>query len=471
MSYQPTIGLEIHCELLTESKIFCECKNEFGGKPNSRVCPICTGFPATLPMLNKKAVELAVMAGIATDCTINNYSEFDRKNYFYPDLPKAYQITQFRFPICTNGYIDVSGTKRIRIKQIHLEEDAGKLVHDDIKNESVIDFNRCGVPLIEIVTEPDFHSFSEVQDFILQLSQRLKYSGVCDSKMEQGSLRVDVNISVSKHTSELGTRAEIKNLNSVKSIAKAIEYEIHRQSEILQSGGKVIQQTRRYDESSNITIPLRSKEELHDYRYFPEPDIPPLYISDEQIKEIRTKMPELPNTRLKRYTEIFKLSIDDAQLITAQKEFSDFYDTAVLYEPEYKLIAKLMLGEISHLINETGFGIANVKFTPKDIAITAKMVADGIISNGAAKEIIGILFYDGGNPQNIASEHGFIMDNNTQETEEIINKVLITMSDAVSQYRNGNEKVFGFIMGQVMRQCGKSANPTLIKQILTEKLK
>lgn len=472
MRYQPVIGLEIHCEMLTESKVFCTCRNEFGGGENTRVCPRCSGMPGTLPLLNMGAVKLAAKAGFATNCTVNNYSAFDRKNYFYPDLPKAYQITQFEYPICTDGYIDVVGGKRIRINRIHIEEDAGKLVHDDYEGVSLADYNRCGVPLIEIVTEPDFRSVEEVQDFVTQIAQRLKYAGVCDARMEQGSLRVDVNISIMPYGSEeFGTRAEIKNLNSVKSIGRAIEYEIERQSEILDKGGKVIQETRRYNENRDDTKSLRSKEEAHDYRYFPEPDIPPVLLSDEDIKAIRSEMPEMPHERLKRYTEEYKLPEEDAKLIIAQKEFSDFYDNAVNIAGEYKLISNLMLGEISHLINETGVDITEMKFTPEDIAAVAKLAAAGTVSKGSAKEIVDILFKDGGDPEEIAEKNGFVMSNDTSGLDSVIDEVLAANADVVEKYKNGNEKLFGFIMGQTIKACGKSANPALIKQALTEKLK
>ncbi|MCH5212419.1 MAG: Asp-tRNA(Asn)/Glu-tRNA(Gln) amidotransferase subunit GatB [Oscillospiraceae bacterium] len=472
MNYQPVMGLEIHCELLTNSKVFCTCKNEFGGGANTRVCPRCSGMPGTLPLLNKGAVRLAAKAGFATNCTVNNYSAFDRKNYFYPDLPKAYQITQFESPICTDGYIDVTGGKRIRINRIHIEEDAGKLVHDDYEGISMADYNRCGVPLIEIVTEPDFRTIEEVQDFVIQIGQRLNYAGVCDAKMEQGSLRVDVNISLMPYGSdEFGTRAEIKNLNSVKSIGRAIAYEIQRQSEILDKGGKVLQETRRYNENHDDTKAMRSKEEAHDYRYFPEPDIPPVLFTDEEIDIIRREMPELPNQRFERYTKQYKIPEEDAKLILAEKAFSDFYDEAVNITPEYKLISNLMLGEISHQINETGTGITEVKFSPADVAKVAELAAKGTISKGSAKDIIAILFAEGGEPEAIAKKNGFIMSNDTSGLDAIIDEVLTANADAVEKYKAGNAKLFGFIMGQAIKACGKGANPGLIKQTLSEKLK
>lgn len=472
MRYQPVMGLEIHCELLTDSKVFCSCQNEFGGSENTRVCPRCSGMPGTLPLLNKGAVKLAAKAGFATNCTVHNYSAFDRKNYFYPDLPKAYQITQFESPICTDGYIDVVGGKRIRINRIHIEEDAGKLVHDDYEGISLADYNRCGVPLIEIVTEPDFRTVEEVQDFVVQIAQRMQYSGVCDARMEQGSLRVDVNISLMPYGSdEFGTRAEIKNLNSVKSIGRAIEYEIQRQSEILDNGGEVVQETRRYNENHDDTKALRSKEEAHDYRYFPEPDIPPVLFTDEEIEEIRKEMPELPHKRFERYTEEYKIPAEDAKLIIAQKAFSDFYDEAVSAVPEYKMISNLMLGEVSHQLNETGMGIDEVRFSPADVAKTAEMAAKGVISKGSAKDMIVIMFEKGGAPEDIAKENGFIMDNDTSGLDDIIDGVLAAQADVVEKYKNGNEKLFGFIMGQVIKAAGKGANPALIKEALTKKLK
>ena len=472
MRYQPVMGLEIHCEMLTNSKVFCSCQNEFGGGENTRVCPRCSGMPGTLPLLNKGAVKLAAKAGFATNCTVNNYSAFDRKNYFYPDLPKAYQITQFESPICTDGYIDVVGGKRIRINRIHIEEDAGKLVHDDYEGVSMADYNRCGVPLIEIVTEPDFRSVEEVQDFVTQIAQRMKYAGVCDARMEQGSLRVDVNISLMPIGSDkFGTRTEIKNLNSVKSIGRAIEYEIKRQADILDDGGEVVQETRRYNDSQDNTKSLRSKEEAHDYRYFPEPDIPPVIFTDEEIEEIRKEMPELPHERFLRYTEGYKIPQEDAKLIIAQKEFSDFYDEAVKITPEYKLIANLMLGEISHQLNDREMDITAVTFTPANIAKIAEMAAGGVVSKGSAKDIIIIMFDKGGEPEAIAKDNGFIMDNDTSGLDEIIDKVLIEQADAVEKYKNGNDKLFGFIMGQAIKAAGKGANPALIKEVLASKLK
>lgn len=472
MRYQPVIGLEIHCELQTASKVFCACQNEFGGSENTRVCPRCSGMPGTLPLINKNAVRLAAKAGFATDGTVNNYSAFDRKNYFYPDLPKAYQITQFDHPITTGGYITVSNGKKMRIHHIHIEEDAGKLVHDDYEGISMADYNRCGVPLIEIVTEPDFRSVEEVQDFVEKIALRLKYAGVCDAKMEQGSMRVDVNISIMPEGSDVfGTRAEIKNLNSVKAIGRAIEYEIKRQAEILDAGGQVVQETRRFNDNHGDTKALRSKEEAHDYRYFPEPDIPPIWLSDEEIAEIKASMPEMPQSRFERYTKEYGLPEDDANLIISSKEFSDFYDEAVKINPDYKQISNLMLVELNRNLNDSSKTINDVAFSPAELAKLVKMSSSGVISKNAAKDILKIMFDNGGEPEELAKENGFIMDNDASGLEDIIDCVIAENSGSVESYRNGNEKIFGFLMGQVIRLAGKGANPKLAKELLTEKLK
>ena len=471
MKYVPVIGLEIHCELLTNSKVFCACENSFGGSANVRVCPRCAGLPGTLPVLNRGSVSLAVKAGLALGCRVNNTSAFDRKNYFYPDLPKAYQITQFASPICENGVVTIKGGKDIRINRIHIEEDAGKLIHDKYENISLADYNRCGVPLIEIVTEPDFVSAEEVCDFVTETALRLKYAGVCDARMEQGSLRVDVNISVMPKGSDvLGTRAEIKNLNSLKAITRAIEYETQRQSETIKSGGIVVQETRRYDDTKGMTSSMRSKEEARDYRYFPEPDIPPLMLTDKEIISIKNSMPEMPQERFKRYIAEYKLPEDDARLIIENKAFSDFYDEAVRAYPDYKRVASLMLVELNRNLNESKSDMTDIKFSPTDLARTVRMAKEGVISKNAAKEIVAIMFQTGCDPEEIAKTQGFIMSSNAAETESIIDKVLSENNEFVKDYKNGSEKLFGFLMGQVMRAIGKSANPKIVREILSEKL-
>lgn len=489
MKYTPVIGLEIHAELLTKSKMFCRCENIFGKTPNSQVCPVCSGMPGTLPVINKNAFKLAVKAGLAVNANINNFSTFDRKNYCYPDLPKAYQITQLENPICLGGYITLTNGKNIRINNIHIEEDAGKLTHITEKNISLVDYNRCGVPLIEIVTEPDFSNADEVVEFSKELSLMLKYCGICDSKMEQGSLRVDVNISVMPvGTKKLGTRAEIKNLSSFRSITRAIEYEIKRQSELLEKGDEVARETRRYEENTGKTLSMRTKEKLQDYRYFPEPDLLSVHISDEEIDKIKSEMPELPRERLVRYIKEYNLSIDDARLIVSDKDFSDFYDSVVLmYEKlnrsnnpalfknkkggvGYKQIAMLMLVELNRCLNKSGKKISEISISPSDLAELANMLEENKISSGSAKSILRIMFYDGGSPIEIAKENGLLLNNNIEEIENGIDEILKYNIDKIDEYRNGNNKIFGYLMGECVRKLGSGANPQLIRDCLTKKL-
>lgn len=471
MNYTTVIGLEIHAEMLTHSKVFCTCSAEFGGEENTRVCPRCAGLPGTLPVFNQNAAELAVRAGLALECEINRYSAFDRKNYFYPDLPKAYQITQFDKPICTNGKVDI-GTKTIRINRIHIEEDAGKLIHDDLEGISMADYNRCGVPLIEIVTEPDLSSAEDARALVEEIALRLKYAGVCDSRMEQGSLRCDVNISLMPEgASAFGTRTEIKNLNSLKSIVRAIEYERTRQAELLDKGGRVIQQTLHFNENHGTTKPLRSKEEAHDYRYFPEPDIPPVQLSEENVARITAEMPEMPRQRKARYMEQFGLPEADAKLLVADKTLSDFYDAAVAVYPAYKPVANMVLVELLRRLNDAGTGVDALKFTAEDLAALVKLSDDGKISKNAAKDILRILFEEGGKPETIAKDKGFIMDSDTGAVDAAIAEILLANPKAVAEYREGSAKVFGFLMGQCARKLGKSANPQMIRQQLEAALK
>lgn len=470
MKYIPVIGLEIHAELLTKSKVFCSCKNGFGGAENTRVCPVCSGMPGTLPVVNQTAVELAARAGFALGCTVNNKSEFDRKNYFYPDLPKAYQITQSRYPICTEGNIHVSG-RNIRINRIHIEEDAGKLIHDETDNVSMVDYNRAGVPLIEIVTEPDFRSKEEVQGFVEEVALRLKYAGVCDSRMEQGSLRVDVNISVMPENSDrFGTRAEIKNLNSVRAIGRAIEYEIKRQTDMLMHGKEVVQETRRFDDRSGETSALRSKAEAHDYRYFPEPDIPPVFISEERLQKIKKSVPEMPSVRFERYTKDYGLSSDDARLIVTDKDFSDFYDETVGIYPSYRETSNLMLVELNRCLNESGMLISELKFTPQQLAELVKMSDDSIVTKNSARQILAMMFVSGKNADEIAREEGLVMSTDTDAIERAVDDVISENQEGVASYQNGNEKIVGFLMGQIIRKLGKGANMKLAREILVRKI-
>lgn len=470
MKYRTVIGLEIHAELLTNSKAFCTCSAEFGGEENTKVCPGCAGFPGTLPIFNQGAVALAVKAGMALNCQVNKYSAFDRKNYFYPDLPAAYQITQFEYPICTNGYIDIDG-KRVRINRIHIEEDAGKLIHDDLEGVSLADYNRSGVPLIEIVTEPDISSAEEAREFVEQVAQRLKYAGVCDAKMEEGSLRCDVNISIMPHdATEFGTRTEIKNLNSFKSIVRAIEYEYQRQCELVERGKKIIQQTLHFNENHGTTKPLRTKEEAHDYRYFPDADITPVLLTDEDIERIKATLPELPDSRIKRYTEEYALPLADAKLLVSEKTLSDFYDEAVKTYPAYKQVSNMILVEMLRRLNDTDASISELKFTPAQLAELVKLSDEGTVSKNAAKDILLIMFEQGGDPLDIAEKNGLVIKDDIELIEKAADEVLAENPKAVMEYKEGSKKVFGFLMGQMFKKIGKSASPHTVREILNNKL-
>ncbi len=470
MKYTTVIGLEIHAEMLTKSKVFCSCDASFGGEENTRVCPRCSGMPGTLPVFNRGAAELAVKAGLALGCQINRYSAFDRKNYFYPDLPKAYQITQFAHPICVNGGVDIGG-KTIRINRIHIEEDAGKLVHDESENVSLADYNRCGIPLIEIVTEPDIRSAEEARAFVEQVALRLKYAEVSDSKMEQGSLRCDVNISIMPEgATEFGTRTEIKNLNSLRAIVRAIEYEYSRQEDLLECGEPVIQQTLHFNDATGTTRALRSKEEAHDYRYFPEPDIPPVILSEEDITRIANSMPEMPAQRIERYQNA-GLSQVDAENIAGDKALSDFYDTAVSAYSNAKSVAAMILVELQRRMNDAGLSAEQLTMNPAELGALCKMADEGTVSRAAAKDILQLMMQDSRPAIEIAKEQGLLMSNDTSAVEAAADEVIAANEKAVNEYRSGSEKVFGFLMGQMCRKLGKSANPAVIKTVLTQKLK
>ena len=470
MNYDVYIGLEIHCELLTKSKMFCSCKNEFGGEMNTRVCPVCLGMPGALPNVNKNAVALAIKAGIVGDCTINKISVFERKNYFYPDSPKAYQITQLNNPICSDGCIILNNNRKVRINRIQLEEDAGKLIHNEENGVSLVDFNRCGVPLIEIVTEPDMRSSEEVCEFVFEIAQRMKYAGVCNSRMEEGSLRVDVNISLCpENSNSLGVRAEIKNLNSYRSISQTIEYEIERQSTILDGGGRVAQETRRFSEDSKKTYSMRSKEDAQDYKYFTEPDIPNIELCDADIDKIKKSIPKMPRERYREYIG-FGLSDYEAGLILKEMEFSSFYDEAVKYNVNYKEICNIMLGEVNRYLNEYSLKINEVKFLPGDIAKLAKLSLDGIISKSSVKDIVKEMFLNGGNVEDIARRGGHILENNSEKISLCVDEIILKNQEMVLEYKNGNKKIFGYLMGQLVRMLGKSTNPAMVKDILKSKL-
>ncbi|HHZ16016.1 MAG TPA: Asp-tRNA(Asn)/Glu-tRNA(Gln) amidotransferase subunit GatB [Clostridia bacterium] len=477
-AYEAVIGLEVHVELKTNTKIFCSCTTEFGGDPNTHVCPGCLGFPGTLPVMNKKAVEYAVRAGLALNCAINPYSRFDRKNYFYPDLPTAYQISQYFHPICKEGYVEIElggKKKKIRINRIHLEEDAGKLLHSGSSitssQYSMADYNRASVPLIEIVSEPDMRSPEEARAYLEKLRAILEYTGVSDVKMEQGSLRCDANISLRPvGSTEFGTKTEIKNMNSFRSLQRALEYEIDRQQDVLEEGGTIIQETRGWDEEKGITSSMRSKEEATDYRYFPDPNLPPIVLDPAWIKTIKASLPELPDARKERLVKECGLSEYDAGIITSSRSLAEFFDRTVVLFNEPKTVANWMMGEYLRLLNAEGLEVSESKVTPEKLAALLKLQADGKISGKMAKVVFEELFNTGKEPETIVKEKGMVQISDTGALEEIVMKVLAANPQSVADYQAGKEKAIGFLVGQVMKETKGQANPGIVNQLLKKKL-
>lgn len=473
-AYFPTMGLEIHAELLTNSKVFCTCSAEFGGEPNSRCCPVCSGLPGTLPVLNRRAVEYIIKAGYVMNCDISRFTKWDRKNYFYPDLPKAYQISQMPRPVCLDGHVDIKVNgedKVIRINRIHLEEDAGKLVHDDVNRISLADYNRCGIPLIEIVTEPDFHSADEVIAFFEKIKLLLQYAGICDCKMEQGSIRCDVNISIApKGSNEFGTRTELKNLNSLKAIAKAIEIEIDRQEELLDNGEKVIQQTRRFNEAAGETVAMRSKEDAHDYRYFPDPDIPPIIFTEEELDDIRASLPEMPEQRVARYVEKYGVNVKDADTIVGDKRVCDFFDEAAQGSSNPKAVANYLVGEFMRRVNLGELDLDNIKFSGKQFAQLVEYLYGDKLSQANAKLVLGEMAENGGDPKAIADEKDLWIKEDNDLLAKVVDEIIANNPKPVEQYKNGDQKVFGFFMGQANKALKGAASPKAIQDYIRKKL-
>ena len=473
MDYETVIGLEIHAELATKSKIYCGCANEFGGEPNTRCCPICIGMPGVLPVLNRQVVDYAIMAGLAMDCEITRFGRQDRKNYFYPDLPKAYQTSQFDLPICRGGHIDVTvpgGKKRIGITRIHIEEDAGKLLHDRGPG-TLIDYNRCGVPLIEIVTEPDLRSASEARAFLETLKAVLKYTGVSDCKMQEGSLRCDVNVSVRPiGQTELGTRAELKNVNSFRAAFRAIEYEAARQIELLEDGKTVEQETRRWDDDAGESLPLRGKEDAHDYRYFPEPDLVPIVVDDAWIADVRQRLPELPEARRERYVSEFHLTEYDAAQLTASLETANFFEECVGRGAEPKSAANWLLGDIAHILNARSAEHQKITFSPEQLAKLLSLIDSGIISGTAGKKALEELFEHPRDPEKIVGELGLAQISDEGELMKTVLEVIGKNPQSVADYKAGREKAMGFIVGQVMRETKGKGNPRLINELVRREL-
>lgn len=472
MNYETVIGLEIHAELATKTKIYCGCKNEFGGEPNTHCCPVCTGMPGSLPVLNKAVVDYAIKAGLAMNCTITQYSKQDRKNYFYPDLPKAYQISQFDLPLCQNGYVDIvvdGKTKRIGITRIHIEEDAGKLIHDDYGDCSIVDYNRCGVPLIEIVSEPDLRSPEEAKIFLETLKSILEYTEVSDCKMQEGSLRCDVNVSLMEEGSNVfGTRCEMKNVNSFSAAYRAMQFEEKRQAEVLNAGGVIEQETRRWDDVHGISTVMRTKEDAHDYRYFPEPDLIPIEISDEWIEEIRKTLPELPEKRRARYVSEYGLPEYDASILTGTKYMADYFDACVKLEKNPKTVSNWMMGDVLRLLNEKE--LTEIPFGPEKLADLIGLIEKATISNNAAKKVLAQMFTEDAEPMALVEKLGLAQVSDEGELLKMIEEVLKENPQSVADFKAGKNKAMGFLMGQIMKASKGKANPQMINKLLGEAL-
>lgn len=479
MKYEAVIGLEVHTELQTTTKIFCGCKTSFGAEPNTNVCPVCLGLPGVLPVLNKRVLEFAVRAGLALNCEISRFSKFDRKNYYYPDLPKNFQTSQFDLPICERGHLDieVNGEKKqIRITRAHMEEDAGKLVHHGTSitdsDYSLVDYNRTGTPLLEIVTEPDMRSAKEAVAYLEKMRAILQYIGISDCRMEEGSLRCDANVSVRPvGQKELGTKAEIKNINSFKGVEKAIEYEALRQAEILEDGGKIIQETRTWDEKEGVTKSMRTKEEANDYRYFPEPDLAPFTVSEEYIEDIRKTLPELPDERRERYIANFGLSSTDAQYMTNDKDISDYFEKVVAAGADPKASVNWIMGEFASQLSNAGIEIAKAPVTPENLAKLLALIAKGTISGKIAKKVFAEMWKDGADPEEIVKAQGLVQISDTGALKELVVKVIANNPKAVEDFKAGKKKAVGALVGQIMKETKGKANPKVINELLNDELK
>ena len=478
MKYEAVIGLEVHTELQTKTKIFCSCRTSFGADPYTNVCPVCLGLPGVLPVLNKKVLEYAVRAGLALNCEISRFSKFDRKNYYYPDLPKNFQTSQFDLPICEHGYLDVEveGEKRrIRITRAHMEEDAGKLVHHGTSitdsDYSLVDYNRTGTPLLEIVSEPDMRSAKEAVAYMEKMRAILQYVGISDCRMEEGSLRCDANVSVRPvGQKELGTKTEIKNINSFKGVERAIEYEAMRQAELLEDGGKVVQETRTWDEKEGVTKSMRTKEEANDYRYFPEPDLVPFTVSDEYIENIRKSLPELPDARKERYMKEFGLSSEDAVFMTNDKATADYFEAAVDAGADPKACVNWLMGEFASQLSTDGIEIAKAPVSAENLAALLKLISKGTISGKIAKKVFATMWKEGGNPEEIVKAQGLVQISDTAELSKLVDEVVGKNPKAVEDFKAGKKKAVGALVGQIMKATKGKANPRVINELLNKKL-
>lgn len=472
--YETVIGLEVHVELATKTKIFCGCSTAFGGAPNTHTCPVCTGMPGSLPVLNKQVVEYAVAVGLATNCQITQYCKFDRKNYFYPDNPQNYQISQLYLPICRNGHVDIEteqGTKSIGIHEIHMEEDAGKLIHDEWEDCSLVDYNRSGVPLIEIVSEPDMRSAEEVIAYLEKLRMTVQYLGASDCKLNEGSMRADVNLSVREvGAKKFGTRTEMKNLNSFKAITHAIEGERERQIELLESGKEVVQETRRWDDAKEYSYAMRSKEDAQDYRYFPDPDLVPVYISDEWLEQIRLRQPEFCEAKMARYKEEFDIPEYDIGIITDSKHMADLFEETVAICKQPKKVSNWLMGETLRLLKEKNMDPEDIRFAPGNLAKLIGLVDAKAINSSVAKEVFEVMFEEDVDPEKYVEEKGLKTVNDEGALRKTIEEIIAANPQSVEDYHNGKDRAIGFLVGQTMKAMKGKADPAMVNQILKELL-
>jgi aspartyl-tRNA(Asn)/glutamyl-tRNA(Gln) amidotransferase subunit B len=474
MEFEPVIGLEVHAQLKTNTKIFCACSTSFGATPNTHTCPVCLGMPGVLPVLNKKVVEYTLRMALATYCEIAGESRFARKNYFYPDLPKGYQISQYELPIAQHGFVDIEingDLRRIGITRIHMEEDAGKLGHDPDRPVSMVDFNRTGVPLIEIVSEPDLRQPEETGAYLKQLRSIVRYLGICDGNLEEGSFRCDANVSIRpKNTQPLGTRTELKNLNSFKHVEKALQYEISRQKEVLKDGGQIIQETRLWDPVKNKTTSMRGKEEAHDYRYFPDPDLLPLVIDEEWIKKVKNNLPELPDARKKRFMDQYELPSYDAELLTSDRELADYFENCTREFPHSKKVSNWVMGSLLGLLNTQGKTIEDSPVSAADLARLLALVEEGMISGKIAKTVFDEMARTAKPAKQIVEEKGLVQITDTGALEDVVLRIISSHPKEVKAYKKGKTKLLGFFVGQIMKETRGQANPKMVNEILKEKL-
>jgi aspartyl-tRNA(Asn)/glutamyl-tRNA(Gln) amidotransferase subunit B len=474
MQYEPVIGLEVHAQLLTNSKIFCSCSTLFGASPNSHTCPVCLGMPGVLPVLNRQVVEFAMKMALATHCRIAAHSQFARKNYFYPDLPKGYQISQYELPLAEHGWIDIEredGPRRVRILRIHMEEDAGKLIHDDFNPVSYVDFNRTGVPLIEIVSQPDMHTSEEAGAYLRQLRDILRYLEICDGNMEEGSFRCDANISLRPMGSEpLGVKTELKNMNSFRNVQRALEFEIRRQQALLEKGEAIVQETRLWDNDRNVTLSMRSKEEAHDYRYFPDPDLAPIVIDADWIERVRATLPELPDAKRQRFLSAHGLPAYDAQVLTASKDLANYYETVVGAFPQPKLVSNWIMSELMRELKRDERDISACPVTPENLVELLQLLDTQVISGKIAKTVFEAMYRSGKSARTIVEEKGLLQVTDLGAIEAVIDEVVREHPTEVEQYRGGKHKLMGFFVGQVMKKSKGRANPQLVNDVLRKKL-